>query len=166
VCGDPDTHSSPELRLIRVLALKSLIQGGQHRTFNDISQFRLPLSMIYYVGLLAGGNDIELLRRTGTGRDINRHSYTARELEQQLKRPVVQSLLALLRLRNGHAAFHGSFHAAAPAADRMTLAWNNGSAFARLEANLTDMDAVITCSREDTGSSGAVMWQSSLEARV
>jgi sucrose phosphorylase len=30
---------------------------------------------IYYVGLLAGGNDTELLARTGVGRDVNRHHY-------------------------------------------------------------------------------------------
>ena len=35
------------------------------------------IPQIYYVGLLAGGNDIELLRRTGVGRDINRHYYTS-----------------------------------------------------------------------------------------
>ena len=122
------------------------------------------IPQVYYVGLFAGHNDMELLRRTGVGRDINRHYYTASELEQQLKRPVVQSLLALLRLRNGHAAFQGTFHAAATAADRMTLIWSNRSEFARLEIDLSDMHAVITCSREGTGANGALMWQSSLEA--
>jgi sucrose phosphorylase len=121
---------------------------------------------VYYVGLLAGGNDIELLRRTGVGRDINRHYYTANELEQQLIRPVVQSLLALLRLRNTHPAFQGTFDAAAFAADRMTLTWTHGPAFARLEINLTDMHAVIACSREGRGTGDALTWQSSLEARA
>jgi sucrose phosphorylase len=118
---------------------------------------------VYYVGLLAGVNDIELLRRTGAGRDINRHYYTAGEFEQQLKRPVVQLLLMLLRLRNSHPAFQGTFAATAPAIDRMTLVWTHGSAFARLEINLTDMHAVITCSPDGTG---ALTWQSSLEARA
>jgi sucrose phosphorylase len=121
---------------------------------------------VYYVGLLAGGNDIELIRRTGVGRDINRHYYVAGEFQQQLKRPVVQSLLALLRLRNAHAAFEGIFHAAAPATDRLALIWNNGAEFARLEVDLTDMTAVVTCSRADTGDDGVVTWLSSLEARV
>jgi sucrose phosphorylase len=121
---------------------------------------------VYYVGLLAGGNDIELLRRTGVGRDINRHYYTAREFEQHVQRPVVQSLLALLRLRNAHPAFQGTFHAAAPAADRMALVWAYGPAFARLEINLRDMHAVIRCSREGTGSDEVLTWQSSLEARA
>jgi sucrose phosphorylase len=141
-------------------------RDAEYLVARAIQCFVPGVPQVYYVGLLAGGNDVELLRRTGVGRDINRHYYTAGELEQQLKRPVVQSLLALLRLRNAHSAFHGTFHAAATAADRMTLAWNNGSAFARLEVDLTDMHAVVTCSREDTGDDGIVMWQSSLEARV
>ena len=48
----------------------------------------------------------------------------------------------------------------------MALVWTHGAAFARLEINLTDMHAVITCSREDTGTAGALTWESSLEARA
>ena len=124
------------------------------------------IPQIYYVGLLAGGNDIELLRRTGVGRDINRHYYTSGELQHALTRPVVQAQLALLRLRNTHRAFQGTFDAAALAADRLSLTWRDGAEFARLEVNLTDMHAVITCSREDTGADGVVTWQSSLAARA
>jgi sucrose phosphorylase len=124
------------------------------------------IPQVYYVGLLAGHNDMELLRRTAVGRDINRHYYTASELEQQLKRPVVQTQLALLRLRNTHPAFQGTFQTAAPAAGRMTMAWRNGAEFARLEVNLTDMSAGITCSRAGAGTDGVVAWQSSLEQRV
>ena len=65
------------------------------------------IPQIYYVGLLAGSNDIELLRRTGVGRDINRHYYTSGELQHALTRPVVQALLALLRLRNTHRRISG-----------------------------------------------------------
>src|SRR6185436_6783725 len=56
------------------------------------------IPQIYSVGLLAGGNDLDLLRRTGVGRDINRHYYTSVEIQDQLARPVVRSLLGLLRL--------------------------------------------------------------------
>jgi sucrose phosphorylase len=124
------------------------------------------IPQIYYVGLLAGSNDIELLQRTGVGRDVNRHYYTDGELEQQVTRPVVQSLLALLRLRNAHPAFQGSFRAASPAVDAMTLAWTHDAAFARLEINLTDMHAVVTCSGGGGGADDALTWQSSLEARA
>ena len=43
---------------------------------------------IYYVGLLAGVNDVELLHRTRVGRDINRHYYTRAEVLEHLDRPV------------------------------------------------------------------------------
>jgi sucrose phosphorylase len=124
------------------------------------------IPQIYYVGLLAGGNDVELLRRTGVGRDINRHYYGAGEVQHALTRTVVQAQLALLRLRNTHGAFQGTFHAAAPAHDRMTLTWKNDAAFARLHVDLTEMHAVITCSRADAAPDGFVAWHSALETRV
>jgi sucrose phosphorylase len=103
---------------------------------------------IYYVGLLAGANDVDLLRRTGSGRDINRHYYTPDELRDALVRPVVQSLLSLLRLRNTHPAFDGRFAAARREAGRLVLEWVHGDAFARLEVSLSDMRAAIVCSGE------------------
>ena len=48
---------------------------------------------IYYVGLLAGTNDMELLAATGVGRDVNRHRYTEAEVAAALDRPVVRDLL-------------------------------------------------------------------------
>jgi sucrose phosphorylase len=64
---------------------------------------------IYYVGLLAGGNDTDLLADTGVGRDVNRHYYTPDEIEAALARPVVTRLLALLRWRAVEPAFDGTF---------------------------------------------------------
>ena len=73
-------------------------------------QFFAPgVPQVYYVGLLAGANDMNLLRRTGVGRDINRHYCTPAELEDQLKAPVVRCLLDLIRFRNAHPAFSGDF---------------------------------------------------------
>lgn len=75
-------------------------------------QFFTPgIPQVYYVGLLAGSNDMDLLARTGVGRDVNRHHYTRAELVQELDRPVVQALLRLIRFRNAHPAFHGDFSA-------------------------------------------------------
>lgn len=69
-------------------------------------QFFAPgIPQVYYVGLLAGGNDIDLLEKTKQGRDINRHYYTREEVEQEVRRPVVRRLFALMRLRNTHPAF-------------------------------------------------------------
>jgi sucrose phosphorylase len=73
-------------------------------------QFFLPgVPQVYYVGLLAGGNDMALLQATGVGRDINRRRYARADIDQALQRPVVQRLFELIRLRNTHPAFGGRF---------------------------------------------------------
>lgn len=70
-------------------------------------QFFAPgIPQVYYVGMLAGSNDIELMERTKNGRDINRHYYTKDEIEQELTRSVVNQLRELMELRNSHPAFH------------------------------------------------------------
>jgi sucrose phosphorylase len=87
---------------------------------------------IYYVGLLAGDNDLELLRWTGVGRDINRHYYSHDEVLAALRRPVVGKLCQLLRLRNAHAAFAGAFCVADSSETELVLRWHNGPEFAEL----------------------------------
>lgn len=69
-------------------------------------QFFAPgIPQVYYVGMLAGSNDIDLMERTKNGRDINRHYYSAEEVAEEQKRPVVQKLKELMELRNTHPAF-------------------------------------------------------------
>lgn len=87
-------------------------------------QFFLPgIPQVYYVGLLAGGNDLALLRKTRVGRDINRHYFTSHEIELALKDPLVLDLLSLIALRNTHSAFDGEF-AAKLLSDRvLQLTW-------------------------------------------
>ena len=101
-------------------------------------QFFLPgVPQVYYVGLLAGGNDLTLLDRTGVGRDINRHYFTDAEIVHSLERPVVRGLLRLIRLRNEHAAFGGEFIAHPCSDDRLDLEWRAGPQFVRLRADLS-----------------------------
>jgi sucrose phosphorylase len=100
-------------------------------------QFFLPgVPQVYYVGLLAGMNDMALLARTGVGRDINRHYYTRAEIEEALARPCVRRLLDLIRLRNAHAAFGGEFELGGSADDTLDLTWRSGEEVARLTVNL------------------------------
>ena len=108
-----------------------------------IQCFLPGIPQVYYVGLLAGGNDMELLKRTGVGRDINRHYYTRDELQRDLNRPVVRRLLDLLRFRNSHAAFAGTFSLAPSTRDRLVLCWQNDAAWTRLEVDLTRMRTSI-----------------------
>jgi sucrose phosphorylase len=103
-------------------------------------QFFLPgVPQVYYVGLLAGHNDMALLARTGVGRDINRHYYTEDEIAQQLQRSVVQRLIDLITLRNTHAAFQGVFKLLSFTEETIAMEWRNGTDFARLEVNFKEV---------------------------
>ncbi|MGN0584353.1 MAG: sucrose phosphorylase [Ruminococcus sp.] len=69
-------------------------------------QFFAPgIPQVYYVGMLAGSNDTELMERTKNGRDINRHYYTVEDIDKEQDRPVVSDLKRLMELRNSHPAF-------------------------------------------------------------
>lgn len=69
-------------------------------------QFFAPgIPQVYYVGMLAGSNDVDLMEHTKNGRDINRHYYSLEEVAEQQQRPVVQKLKELMELRNTHPAF-------------------------------------------------------------
>ena len=66
------------------------------------------IPQVYYAGLLAAPNDMELLRSTGVGRDINRPYYDEASLAAALDREVVRDTLALLRWRTAnHELFEG-----------------------------------------------------------
>src|SRR5690606_38061454 len=112
-------------------------------------QFFLPgIPQVYYVGLLAGRNDLELLGRTNVGRDINRHYYERDEIDRASARPVVQRLFDLIRLRNTHRAFSGRFEVRASADSVLDLRWQNGRDFARLRIDLEDLTHGLEFSRD------------------
>jgi sucrose phosphorylase len=122
------------------------------------------IPQIYYVGLLAGTNDLELLRRTGVGRDINRRYYSRAQVDEALHAPVVQSLLTLLRLRNSHPAFDGTFHFDVDGTSACAFVWKTDGAFARLDVDLSHMRASITSSPgvpavSTRGDSSGSAWQ-------
>ena len=110
-------------------------------------QFFAPgVPQVYYVGLLAGENDMALLAKSGVGRDINRHYYTTEEINRALQRPVVQSLFELIRFRNWHPAFDGVFSLLETGESEITLCWDNGNARAVLEVNFTSGSYQISSS--------------------
>lgn len=109
-----------------------------------IQLFVPGIPQIYYVGLLAGHNDTDLLRKTGEGREVNRHYYTPAEIAAQLERPVVRSLLAALRLRSSHPAFEGTFTSRVEGT-RIVLRWDADAAAAVLDADVaTGVWSVVT----------------------
>ena len=108
-------------------------------------QFFAPgIPQVYYVGLLAGTNDMDLLARSAVGRDINRHYYTSPEIDAALGTSLVQRQLALIRFRNTHPAFGGEVQIDTPAGDRIDIAWTAGTERATLAVDLTARTAWIT----------------------
>lgn len=88
-----------------------------------IQLFTPGIPQVYYVGLLAGENDLERVQETGEGREINRHNYTIEEIEQALGKPAVQRLLKLIRFRNEYEAFQGQFEVLESEAHELRLSW-------------------------------------------
>jgi sucrose phosphorylase len=110
-------------------------------------QFFVPgIPQVYYVGLLAGVNDMDLLAQTGVGRDINRHHYSQDEVSAALQRPVVGALHSLIRFRNAHPAFDGTFHPGAPVGERgaLCLSWTNGEHRATLQVDFAARDYTLS----------------------
>jgi sucrose phosphorylase len=122
------------------------------------------IPQIYYVGLLAGSNDIDLLRKTGVGRDINRHHYTPREVLEHMNRPVVERLLSLLKFRNSHPAFSGAFQLLPSSSAMIVIEWKTTAEWARLDVDLARASASVTCSNGDMTPKGEVVWRSTVEA--
>lgn len=99
-------------------------------------QFFAPgIPQVYYVGMFAGKNDLELLESTKEGRNINRHYYTAEEVEREVQRPVVQKLLKLMEFRNDCHAFDGSFELLPCGDDCISIRRECGDSVAQLDVN-------------------------------
>ena len=102
-------------------------------------QFFAPgIPQVYYVGLLAGENDIELMERTKNGRDINRHYYTLKDIENEQERNIVKQLKQLMELRNSCAAFNLDGKIEIDATDdKLTITRSYGKNSVTLNADLT-----------------------------
>ncbi|MEK4063359.1 MULTISPECIES: sucrose phosphorylase [Paenibacillus] len=112
--------------------------------------FAPGIPQIYYVGLLAGENDIELLESTKEGRNINRHYYTKEEIEVETKRPVVQKLFQLLKFRNSCPAFSGDITIQEKSSHELEITWKHQASEAKLAANLLTKQFTILA-REQAG---------------
>lgn len=102
-------------------------------------QFFLPgVPQVYYGGLLAETNDMQLLETTNVGRDINRPYLDRDRIDQALRRPVVQRLMRLIRFRNHHPAFGGSWELGESGEQEVAMRWSAGDEQLDL---LVDLDA-------------------------
>ncbi len=116
---------------------------GGYLVARALQLFAPGIPQIYYVGLLAGGNDEAGPAATGDGRAINRHNYSVSEAEAALDRPVVQRLMQLIRLRNEHPAFQGELEVLDAPPGEVRLEWRQGEAHARLDVDLGRTAATV-----------------------
>lgn len=108
-----------------------------------IQLFARGVPQIYYVGLLAGENDLAAVRETGDGRAINRHNYSSAEVAEALERQVVRRLLNLVRLRSSHQAFDGSLAVRTDGGSVLRLDWQHEAFSCSLEVDVASGRLVI-----------------------
>jgi len=107
-------------------------------------QFFTPgVPQVYYVGLLAGQNDLAAVKKTGEGREINRHNYTQEEIDRAAKRSVVKKLVEMIHFRNTHPAFNGRFSVDDSDERSISLRWNRGDSFTKLIVKFAPLSATI-----------------------
>ena len=114
-----------------------------------IQLFARGVPQIYYVGLLAGENDEGAVVRNGDGRAVNRHDYTAEEIEEALRRPVVRRLFDLVRMRNTHPAFDGELEVETDGASDLLLRWRSGESTCALHVDLETGRSSVSSHGED-----------------
>lgn len=111
--------------------------GAENYSLARALQVFIPgVAQVYYAGLMAAPCDLERLKATGVGRDINRPVYTVEEVRERLDDECVAFQLDLLRHRRTHPAFAGSCTISADVdAATCTIEWRDGEEYSRLEAD-------------------------------
>lgn len=114
-------------------------------------QFFTPgIPQVYYMGLLAGENDYELMERTNYDRNISRHNYTIEEVEQFVTKPVVQQLCRLMQFRNEYPVFDGEMKIEDTPNHVLKITWKDKQWKAVLTAELVKQTFTI-CYIDKTG---------------
>lgn len=107
-------------------------------------QFFAPgVPQVYYGGLFACENDMELLAKTNVGRDINRPYLNADKISESLDKPVVKGLIELIKIRNEHPAFSGEFSAQGKGS-MCCLTWQLGEQSISISVDFEAKTALIT----------------------
>ena len=138
--GDFDAHQA-NVTIHEILGR----DDDAHVLARAIQLFAPGLPQVYYVGLLAGDNDSDAVRRTGDGRSLNRHDYSVTEAGAAIRMPVVARTLELLRLRRTHPAFGGDVEIRG-GGSRLDLIWRNGAARCVMNADLGERRWTIDAS--------------------
>ena len=123
-------------------------------------QFFVPgIPQVYYVGLLATTNDMELLARSQVGRDINRHYYTQAEIQAAVHTAVVEKLFDLIRLRNTHPSFAGQAEIQMPSDEILMITWTKDDHWAKLAVDFAKPSATVTYSTDPARQDSRGLWE-------
>ena len=107
-------------------------------------QFFTPgIPQVYYVGLLAGENDLLSTKGNIDGREINRHNFSLEEIDNAVQKPVVERLLKLIRFRNEYPAFNGDFEVSCSSSSTLTLKWEMSKKKCVLNIDLNTNKTII-----------------------
>ena len=122
------------------------------RLARAIQMFMPGIPQVWYLDLFAGKNDYAAADKGGTGghKEINRTTLATSDIEQGLKRIVVQDQLQLMRLRNNSSAFSGELEVHKTDEHCLHLTWKNHACTATLNADLRDYSFSIS-HRDDAG---------------
>ncbi len=107
-------------------------------------QFFVPgIPQVYYVGALAGENDVENVLKTGEGREINRHNFSISEIETAVNKPVVKRLFKLINFRNNIEAFNGSFEVLSDNEEKIAFKWTKDNSYCLLTVDVVKYISVV-----------------------
>jgi sucrose phosphorylase len=146
------TYSGPEYQNLDIYQVNCTYYSAlgsdddAYITARTIQFFAPGVPQVYYVGLLAGENDIALVEKTRQGRNINRHNYTLEEIKDAVKQPVVQRLLKLMEFRNSYPAFNGEFKLLKSKDTELIVEWTRKEHIATARIDVKSCTARITYS--------------------
>lgn len=103
-----------------------------------IQMFMPGIPQVWYLDIFAGKNNYEAADNGGSAghKEINRTTLSMQDIEQGLKRKVVQYQLEIIRLRNTSNAFSGKVEINDNDDSIIDIKWVNGETVAHLKANL------------------------------
>lgn len=140
--------SNVDLYQVNCTYYDALGQNDLAYLFARAIQFFSPgVPQVYYGGLLAITNDMELLARSNVGRDINRPYLNQAMVQASLEKPVVKALCELITIRNGAKAFNGEFSVEGNGQE-LLLHWDNQGNEAELKLDLTNNKAEIRITQD------------------
>lgn len=133
-----EAASNVDLYQVNCTFYDALARDDNNYLLARLIQFFSPgVPQVYYVGLFAGENDMQLLQDRGVGRDINRHYYSEKEIATALKKPVVQYLIHLIKFRNNQSIFNdGEFAVVHTKSCELCLSWSTKSGTLQLLVDL------------------------------